>query len=213
MQLQRRIVIKKRRWDFGQNGVKQRLHVAARALVSDVGQRRPTVQAAGENYWKVELVFSGAKLVEQFKRLVHHPIGARTGTVDFVDHNDDFQTQRERFFGHKTRLRHRALNCVNQQQRAVDHRQHTLNFATEIGVAGRVNNVDSRAFVDHRAVFGEDGDAAFAFDVIAVHDAFTHLLVRSESAGLFEQAVHERGFAVVDVSNDGDIAQRGMCSV
>jgi hypothetical protein len=32
------------------------------------------------------------------------------------------------------------------------------------------------------------------------------VLVRAENMGLFEQAIHQRGFAVVNVSNDGDIS-------
>jgi hypothetical protein len=48
----------------------------------------------------------------------------------------------KRLFKHEPGLRHRALGGVNQQEDAVRHRQHALDFAAEVGVAGRVDQVD-----------------------------------------------------------------------
>ena len=42
---------------------------------------------------------------------------------------------------------------------------------------------------------------------LRIHDAFGDALVLAERAGLLEQAVDERGLAVVDVGDDGDVAQ------
>ena len=61
-------------------------------------------------------------------------------------------------------------------------------------------------FVGDRAVLGEDGDAALALEVVRVHDALDHVLVRGEGAGLAQELVDQRGFAVVDVGDDGDVA-------
>ena len=41
----------------------------------------------------------------------------------------------------------------------------------------------------------------------AVHDTVIDLLVASENPALAEECVHERGLAVVNVSNDGDITK------
>src|SRR5258708_40283039 len=49
-----------------------------------------------------------------------------------------------------------------------------------------------------------DGDAALALEVHGVEDLFVHFALR-ESAGHFEKAVGERGFAVVDVRDDAEI--------
>ena len=49
-----------------------------------------------------------------------------------------------------------------------------------------------------------DGDAAFAFQVHAVENLFTHFAV-GESSAVFDKTVGQGGFAVVDVSNDGKI--------
>ena len=63
------------------------------------------------------------------------------------------------------------------------------------------------SIVDGR-VLGENRDAALALQIIRVHDALGNLLIGAESAGLAEHGVHERGFAMVDVGDDGDIAYR-----
>src|SRR6185295_6698298 len=56
----------------------------------------------------------------------------------------------------------------------------------------------------------QDSDAALALDVVRVHDPLGDLLMRGEGARLLKQAVHQRGLAVVDVGNDGDVAYRAL---
>ena len=53
------------------------------------------------------------------------------------------QAQRQRLAGHELGLRHRAFGRIDQQDDAVDHRQDALDLAAEIGVAGRVDDVDA----------------------------------------------------------------------
>ena len=55
-------------------------------------------------------------------------------------------------------------------------------------------------------VLGQDGDAALALEVGVVHRALGDALVGAEDAALVQQGVHERGLAVVDVGDDGDVA-------
>ena len=59
----------------------------------------------------------------------------------------------------------------------VKNKDHVANLATEIGVAGSVDDIDMHAFVIHRTVLRQDGDAALFFDVIAVHHALGDMLV------------------------------------
>ena len=42
---------------------------------------------------------------------------------------------------------------------------------------------------------------------LRVHHALGDVLVRGEGAGLAQQLVDQRGLAVVDVGDDGDVAQ------
>ena len=57
-----------------------------------------------------------------------------------------------------------------------------------------------------RRVLGQDRDAALALELVAVHGAFLHPFVGAEHAALVQQGVHQRGLAVVDVGDDGDVA-------
>ncbi len=54
--------------------------------------------------------------------------------------------------------------------------------------------------------FGQDGDAALALQIVGVHGALGHVLVLAHRAGLLEQLVHQRGLAMVDMGDDGDVA-------
>ena len=48
---------------------------------------------------------------------------------------------------------------------------------------------------------------ALALDVVAVHHPLGDVLVLGERACLDQQLVDERGLAVVDVGDDGDVAK------
>ena len=57
-----------------------------------------------------------------------------------------------------------------------------------------------------RGVLGEDGDAALALEVVGIHDALDDGFVGAKNAALAEHGVDQGGFAVVDVGDDGDVA-------
>src|SRR5207249_4300634 len=85
-----------------------------------------------------------------------------------------------------------------------------LDLPAEVGVPGGIDDVDARAAILDGAVLGEDGNATLAFDVVGIHDALAEPLVGGEGARLFQQAVDQRGLAVVDVRDDGDVADRAI---
>ncbi len=99
-----------------------------------------------------------------------------------------------------------AFGGVDEEDYAVDHFEGALDFTAEVGVAGGVDDVDLGVFVVDGGVFGQDGDAALFFEIVGVHDALGYGFVGTEGAGLAEHGVDEGGFAVVDVGNDGDVA-------
>ena len=100
-----------------------------------------------------------------------------------------------------------ALGRVDEQQNAVDHLQNALDLAGEIGMARGIDDVDLHALVGAGAVLGQNGDAALTLDIAAVHDTLCHDLIVAESAALTQQGIHQRGLAVVNVSDNGDVAQ------
>ena len=114
----------------------------------------------------------------------------------------------EGLFEHKARLGQGALAGIDEQDHTVDHAERTFYLSAKVGVARGVDDVDLGALPRDGAVFGADGDSALFFKVATVHDALGHVLVFAEGSGLFEKGIHERGFAVVDVGDDGDVAQR-----
>ena len=69
-----------------------------------------------------------------------------------------------------------------------------------------IDDVDVDAFVFDGAVLRENGDAAFLFDVAAVHYAFVDLLVAAERARALQELINHSGLTMVNVSNDCNIA-------
>ena len=73
-------------------------------------------------------------------------------------------------------------------------------------MARGVDDVDFGVFVADRGVFRENRDAALALDVVAIHHAFADGLVLVKSTRLFQKLVNHRSFAVIDMSDDGDVS-------
>jgi hypothetical protein len=132
--------------------------------------------------------------------------GVGAGLVHLVHHHDGLEAQGQGLLGHEARLGHRAFLRIDQQHHAVHHGQRTLHFAAEVGVAGGVDDVDVGAFPAHGAVLGQDGDAAFFFDGVVVHHGVDHFFVLGKGARLAQQLVHHGGLAMVNVGDDGDVA-------
>ena len=132
--------------------------------------------------------------------------GPGVGPVDLVDHDDRPDVAGERLAEHELGLRHRPFEGVDQHQGAVGHLEGPLDLAAEIGVARRVDDVDlGRAVVDGD-VLGQDRDPALAFLVVGVENALALKLGGPELAGLAEHHVDQRGLAMVDVGDDGHVA-------
>jgi hypothetical protein len=78
-------------------------------------------------------------------------------------------------------------------------------------VPGRIDDVDfyhSPVLVRDvdGGVLGQDSDAAFAFQVVGIHDALGHLLVLTEGVCLAQHEIDQGGLAVVDVGDDSDVS-------
>ncbi len=100
-----------------------------------------------------------------------------------------------------------AFGGVDQQDHAVDHGEDPLHLGAEVGVAGGVDDVDVGAVPFDAGALREDGDPAFLLQVVRIHRPLFHALVVAEGAGLAEQLVDKRGLAVVDVRDNGHVAE------
>ncbi len=161
--------------------------------------------------WEIQLVVIGPKVGKQVKAFVQSAVGFCIGFVDLVENHDGAQAQFQRLGCDEFGLRHRAFGSVNKKDNTVHHGQDPLNLASEIGVAGGINDVDPGAFPFQRSGFGENGDTTFTFKVIGIHRPFGHGLIGAEGARLLEQFVNQCGLAVVNVGDNGDISQVHRC--
>ena len=118
----------------------------------------------------------------------------------------------QRLAQHETGLRQRALGRVDQQQHPVHHGQPALHLTAEIRMPRGVDHIDDRdgsigVMAVHGGVLGQDGDALFPLQVAGVHHAVLHFAAFVQGAGLPQHRVDQGRLAVVDVGDDGDIAE------
>ena len=205
--LQRVLGVVGRRGDVLEQQVQQRREVLLRdRLPGLVVQRGDARLGVAVDDRELDLVLVGVEVEEQLVHLVDHLRHARVGAVDLVDDEDHRQPRLERLAQHEARLRQRALGGVHEQQHAVDHRQPALHLAAEVGVPGRVDDVQLDVPVAKRGVLGEDRDALLALEVHRVEHPRGHVLAHAERARLPQHGVDQRGLAVVDVGDDRDVA-------
>ncbi len=138
-------------------------------------------------------------------------IGAGVGAVDLVDHHDRVEAAGQRLADDELGLRQDALGGVHQNDGAIDHVQDPFHLAAEIGVAGRVHDIDPDVAPDHRGALGQDGDAPLPLQVVAVERALGHHLMVAEGAGLAQELVDQGGLAMVDMGDDRDVANLHGC--
>ena len=165
-----------------------------------------TVLRARVDDREIELLVVRLQLDEKIENHVEHLVRARVFAIDFVDDNDWFDLVFERLFENETRLRLRPIVRVDDEENAVDHFHDALDFAAEVGVAGGIDDVDAVAVPMESGVLGANGDAFLALEIHRVHHPLLDFLVGAEGARLAEQLVDERRLSVIDVGDDGDVA-------
>ena len=141
-----------RRRDALEEDVDERRQILAGDLALDdrVGfvevERRPAVAAGAVDDWELDLVFAGIEIEEEFVDLVDDFGSAGVRAIDLVDRQNDRQVASKCLAEDEAGLRQRAFSRVDEQHDAVDHCQGTLDFATEVGVAGGVDDVERDLF-------------------------------------------------------------------
>jgi hypothetical protein len=141
--------------------------------------------------------------VDDFRR-----IGGRQ--IDLIDDGEHFQALLQRGVAVGDALRLHALRGVDHQQGSFASRERTRNLVGEVDVPRRIDEIQ---LIQHAGnglkaqghALGLDGDAALSLQVHAIEHLRLHF-PRIQAAALLNEPVGQRGFAVVDVSNDGKIA-------
>jgi hypothetical protein len=203
LQLQRAVLVDVRRRAVLHDRFEQRRHVGRRRARLVTGE---AAQRGGVHHREIELRLARAELVEQVERLVEHPVRARLLAVDLVDDHDRPQPVLEGLLRDEACLRHRPIERVDDEEHPIDHSQNTLDLASKVGVPGRIDDIDFRLPPANRCILGEDGDPPLTLERVGVHHALLHHLVFAECARLAEHLVDERGLAVIDVRDNGDVA-------
>jgi hypothetical protein len=135
-------------------------------------------------------------------------LGARQ--VDLVEDGDDLETRIHREEQVRERLRLDALGRIHHEHSAFARRQGARDLVGEVHVAGRVDEVELVLLAIVRGVRHPhrvqlDRDAALALEVEGVEHLGLHFALL-EHAGFLDQAVRERGLAVIDVGDDAEVA-------
>lgn len=139
-----------------------------------------------------------------------HPLRLGLGQVHLVQHGHHFQPLLDGGVAVGDGLRLDALAGVHYQQRALAGGQRAADFVGEVDVAGGIDEVELvgltvlRLVVQGHAV-GLDGDPALALQVHGVQDLGLHFAI-GEAAAHLDEAIGQRRLAMVDMGNDGEIA-------
>ena len=161
----------------------------------------------------IQLVIPRNHVQEEVLDHRDHLSHAGLRAVDLVDDDNWSNVLLEGLAQHVGSLGHGAVNGVHQQQAAIGHIHDTFHLAAEVGVARRVDNVDPDTAIGNRGVLGQDRNAALSFQRVGVHNQSAHLLVVPKDLALFQQSVDQSGLAVVDVGNDGQVANGVVLAV
>ena len=143
---------------------------------------------------EIELLVGRVERGEEVEDLVDDFGDAGVGPVDLVDRDDRLQADLQRLADDEFGLRHRPFRGIDENDGAIDHRQDALDLAAEIGVAGRIDDIDARVFPGDRGRLRHDRDAALFFEIVGIHHAFGDALIFAEGAGLLEQ-IDRRGWS------------------
>src|SRR6266852_5830282 len=142
-------------------------------------------------------------------------LGARAldvggGQVDLVDDGDDLEPAIVGEVEVSEGLRLDPLARVHHQERPLAGRERAGNLVGKVHVAGRVDQVERvlpsvAGRVEQAHGVRLDGDAPFLLQVHRVED-LAHGLLGVHGPRERQQPVRQRGLAVVDVGDDGEVA-------
>ena len=134
-------------------------------------------------------------------------LGIGAGPVDLVDEDQRRDVEPLEGAEQERRLGLDALDRRDDEDRAVEHAEDALDLGDEVGVAGRVDEVDREVADEERGDRGPDRDAAFALEVerVGLGGAGVDAADVVDGAGGEEESLGEGGLTGVDVGEDSEI--------
>ena len=145
--------------------------------------------------------------------LTAHLFRLRRRQVDLVQDRDHLMVVVERLIDIGESLRLDALARIDHQQRAFAGGEAPVDLIGEIDMPRRVDQVQLVGHAVAGAVIEPhglrlDGDAALPLDIHRIEHLLLHL-PRAQAAAKLDQPVGERRFAVIDMGDDGEVADMG----
>ncbi len=142
--------------------------------------------------------------------LLLDPVRIGCGQVDLVDHRDEVEVAVDGQIGVGERLRLHPLGGVHHQERPLAGGQAARDLVGEVHVPWRVDEVELVGLAVLRLIEeahgpGLDGDAPLPLQVHVVQELVHHVPLR-DGVGRLQDTVGQGGFPVVDVGDDGEIA-------
>jgi len=138
-----------------------------------------------------------------------HLVRIGSWQVDLIDDRNqrEIVADREVCVGHGLRLH--ALRGVNHQNGTFTRFEGAAHFVSEVNVAGGIDEVEFVVLIlvamGHRNGGCLDGDAAFALKIHGVQHLRSRL-AGADGLGGLEEAICKGALAVVDVGDDGEVA-------
>ena len=147
--------------------------------------------------------------------LLRNAVRFRRRQVDLVDHRQQFQICLDGKICICKCLCFDALRCIHDQDRTLTGSQRAADLIIKVYMAGRINQIEPIGLSVLRRIVQRNGtrldrDAALSLDVHIIEQLFFHI-THGDSAGLFKNAVSQRGFSVVNMRNDAEIADILIC--
>ena len=125
--------------------------------------------------------------------------------VDLVQHGHDLEVVLQGLVTVGQGLGLDALGGVDQQHGTLAGSQRPADLVAEVDMARGVDEVERVLGPRHPDVLGLDGDSPLPLDVHRVQVLLAHL-AGIDGPGQFEDAVGQRRLAVVDMADDGEVA-------
>ena len=142
--------------------------------------------------------------------LLADAFGLRGRQIDLVEDGNDLVIVVDRLIDIGERLGLDPLARIDDEKRTLAGGERARHLIGEIDMARRVDEVEHIFLARFRRVveahgIGLDGDAALALEVHRIEDLVDHLPFGDGPAQL-DQPVGQRRFAVIDMGDDGEIA-------
>ncbi len=127
------------------------------------------------------------------------------GQIDLVEDGHDLEVVLDGLVAVGQGLGLNALGGVDQEHRPLAGGQRTAHLVAEVDVARGVDQVEGVVLPRHPDVLGLDGDPPLPLDVHGVEVLLAHQ-AGVDRPGQLEDAVRQGRLAVIDVADDGEIA-------